>query len=88
VRVHREACGAAGCGFVAGPSRDLARVQRLADEHRASEHALDAAALAIMDAPNRGGQPPIRRLRREREAAVFAALWDLSEQRWQRGEHA
>jgi hypothetical protein len=88
VRVHREACGADGCGFVAGPSRDLARVQRLADEHRAGAHRLDVVTLSVVDAPNRGGQPPLRRLRRAREAAVFAALWDLSEQRWQRGEHA
>jgi hypothetical protein len=84
--VHREACGAPGCSFVAGPSRDRARVQRLADEHRAAAHRLDRAEVAAVDAPNRGGHPPTRRLRRERDAAVFEALWELSEQRWQRGE--
>lgn len=85
MRVHREACGAAGCSWVAGPSRDLARVQRLADRHRATTHRLDAAALAVVDAP-KTGRPNQRRLRREREAAVFARLRVLSEARWQRGE--
>jgi hypothetical protein len=45
-RLHREACGAPGCKFVAGPSRDLARVQRIVDQHRATAHLLDLDALA------------------------------------------
>lgn len=86
MRVHREACGAAGCPWVAGPSRDLARVQRLADQHRATAHRLDAAVLAVVDAPKVGRRPNQRRLRKQREAAVFARLRVVAEARWQRGE--
>jgi hypothetical protein len=48
--LHREACGAPGCDFVAGPSRDLNRVQRIADEHRATGHVL---AIPAGEAPRR-----------------------------------
>lgn len=40
-RLHREACGAPGCSFVAGPSRDQNRVMRIVDQHRAG-HRLEA----------------------------------------------
>lgn len=56
-RLHREACGALGCDFVAGPSRDLTRVQRIADEHRATGHVLDVAAVERVDAVHRRSGP-------------------------------
>lgn len=73
-RVYREACGASGCGFVAGPSRDQNRVMRLADEHRATGHVLEVPAEERRRQVVAGSQAEYRRRQQERAERIVAHL--------------
>jgi hypothetical protein len=77
-RLHREACGVPGCDFVAGPSRDQNRVQRLRDQHRATAHRLDVEALKASEAKARrrpqGTQAEYREQSRARAKRIVPHL--------------
>jgi hypothetical protein len=72
-RVYREECGAPGCDFVAGPSRDQSRVQRIVDAHRATGHVLRAEEPKGR-APVAGSATEYRRQARERAERIVPHL--------------
>jgi hypothetical protein len=72
-RTFREECGAPGCFFVAGPSRDQSRVQRIVDAHRATAHVLRPDE-SKGRAPVAGSATEYRRQARERAERIVPHL--------------